>query len=116
MRKLCLLLGLFCCLPGFVGLSLPAAAQTSAPGEWTWMGGSSTVPSQLGGQPGVYGTLGTPAAGNTPGGRNFPAGWTDNNGNLWLFGGLGPSRQLNYLNDLWKFDPTTGEWAWMSGS
>ena len=117
MRKLCLLLScLFCSLLGFVGLSLPAAAQTSAPGEWTWMGGSSTVPSQLGTQPGVYGTLGTPAAGNTPGGRNYPTGWTDNNGNLWLFGGLGPSSQLIYLNDLWKFDPATGEWAWMNGS
>ncbi len=36
--------------------------------EWTWMGGSSTVGSN-GGQSGVYGTLGTPAAGNIPGGR-----------------------------------------------
>ena len=36
------------------------------------MGGSGTVPktdNDTGGQPGVYGTLGTPAAGNIPGGR-----------------------------------------------
>jgi N-acetylneuraminic acid mutarotase len=80
------------------------------------MGGSSTVPSELGAQPGVYGTLGTPAAGNTPGGRNYALGWTDSNGNLWLFGGLLFSTQSSYFNDLWKFDPATGEWAWMSGS
>ena len=87
-----------------------------APNEWTWMGGSSTVPSELGAQPGVYGTLGTPAAGNTPGGRNYAMGWTDNDGNLWLFGGLLFTTQQNYFNDLWKFDTTTGQWAWMSGS
>ena len=40
--------------------------------DWTWMGGSSTVPNTndgSGGQSGVYGTLGTPAAGNIPGSR-----------------------------------------------
>ena len=36
--------------------------------QWTWMGGSSTVGNRRG-QPGVYGTSGTPAAGNIPGGR-----------------------------------------------
>ena len=50
--------------------------------EWTWMGGSN-----LGGQPGVYGTLGTPAVGNVPGARQFAVSWTDKSGNLWLFGG-----------------------------
>src|SRR6202040_983100 len=75
-----------------------------------------TVPSQLAAQPGVYGTLGTPAPGNTPGGREFAVSWTDNSGNLWLFGGLAPPTGLNYLNDLWRFDPGTNEWAWMGGS
>jgi hypothetical protein len=103
-------------LLGFVGLSLPARAQTLGPGEWTWIGGSSTVPSQLGAQPGVYGNLGTPAPGNTPGGREYALSWIDNNGNLWLFGGLLFSNQSNYFNDLWKFDPVTSEWAWISGS
>ena len=39
--------------------------------EWTWMGGNdnSTPPTNQKGQPGVYGTLGTFAAGNIPGGR-----------------------------------------------
>ena len=117
MRKLRSLSVFLCgCLLGCAGFFLPARAQTSAPGEWTWMGGSKTVSSQLGAEPGVYGSLGTPAPGNTPGGRNYALGWTDSNGNLWLFGGLLFSNQLSYFNDLWKFDPATGEWTWMSGS
>src|ERR1700722_17477829 len=54
--------------------------------EWAWMSGSDTVGGH-GGQPGVYGTLRTPAPGNTPGSRNSAASWTDSVGNLWLFGG-----------------------------
>jgi hypothetical protein len=78
---------------------------TPSTGEWTWMGGSNTV-----NQPGVYGTLGVPAAGNVPGARSAAASWTDSSGNFWLFGGSGD------FNDLWKYTPATGEWAWMSGS
>ena len=66
-------------------LCMAADAQTS---EWTWMGGSSALGNN-GGQAGVYGALGTHAAGNTPGGRNGAASWTDNSGHLWLFGGWG---------------------------
>jgi N-acetylneuraminic acid mutarotase len=87
--------------------------------EWAWMGGSNTV-SELGWVPGVYGTQGTPAPGNVPGTRTTAATWTDGNGNLWLFGGLGyadsSSPFQDFLNDLWKFDPSTNEWTWMSGS
>jgi N-acetylneuraminic acid mutarotase len=117
MRTQRLLLSCLCgCLLGFVGLCSLAGAQTAAPGEWTWMGGSSTVPGQFGVPPGAYGTLGIPAPGNTPGGREYALNWTDNNGHLWLFGGLTFSTQLSYFNDLWKFDPATSEWAWISGS
>ncbi len=88
-------------------------------GEWAWMGGSNTV-SNLGWVPGVYGTQGTPAPGNVPGTRTTAATWTDGNGNLWLFGGLGyadsASTFQDFLNDLWKYDPSTNEWTWMSGS
>jgi N-acetylneuraminic acid mutarotase len=118
MRKLSFLSQCLCgCLLWFIGLSVAAGAQQNVPGEWAWMGGSSTVPSELSAQPGVYGTLGTPAQGNTPGGREYALGWTDSSGNFWLFGGLLPfSSQWNYLNDLWKFDPVTSEWTWISGS
>jgi hypothetical protein len=44
--------------------------------------------------------------------------WTDASGVLWLFGGLGfdDAGAIGQLNDLWKFDPATGQWAWMGGS
>jgi N-acetylneuraminic acid mutarotase len=95
-------------------LCLAADAQTS---EWTWMGGSSALGSN-GGQSGVYGVLGSPAAGNAPGGRYAAANWTDSSGNLWLFGGWGydANGTSGYLNDLWEFNPVTSEWAWISGS
>ncbi len=85
--------------------------------EWAWISGSDSAGSGSG-QEGVFGTLGTFAAGNVPGGRQGATGWIDKSGNLWLFGGTGfaNSSQLGYLNDLWEFNPSTKEWAWMSGS
>src|SRR5579863_113452 len=86
--------------------------------QWTWVGGSSTLPGPLGGQPGVYGVLGNPAPGNIPGGRTSAAAWTDASGNFWLFGGSGTDAAGNSgtLNDLWEFSPSTLQWTWMSGS
>jgi hypothetical protein len=68
------------------------------------MSGSSTQNAS-----GVYGTQGTAAANNVPGGRFGAASWTDSSGNFWLFGG-------NTFNDLWEFNPTDSEWTWVSGS
>ncbi len=84
--------------------------------EWAWISGSDSAGGS--GQVGVFGTQGTFAAGNVPGGRQGATGWIDKSGNLWLFGGTGfaSSTQLGYLNDLWEFNPSTKEWAWMSGS
>lgn len=94
--------------------------------EWAWMNGSSAVPYASGqsgqcrttGQHGVYGTMGTPAATNTPGSRANAVTWTDNSGNLWLFGGYGADANgaAGYLNDLWELNPADGEWTWMGGS
>jgi N-acetylneuraminic acid mutarotase len=105
-------------LLALITISLPAAAQTTAPNEWTWMGGSNAVPQPGLGQPGVYGTMGTPAVGNIPGGRDSAATWTDRLGNFWLFGGSGGDANGSdgYLNDLWEFKPSTNEWTWVSGS
>ncbi|MGA2085224.1 MAG: kelch repeat-containing protein [Terracidiphilus sp.] len=101
----------------FSVFSLSAAAQTTA--AWTWMGGSNNLNGSYG-EPGVYGTLGTPAAGNIPASRWNAASWTDGNGNLWLFGGGGYEASSNtigvLLNDFWEFSPSTNEWAWMGGS
>jgi N-acetylneuraminic acid mutarotase len=88
--------------------------------EWSWMGGSTTIPN-AGGRNGVYGVLGTPSAGNIPGGRRFASTWTDSSGNLWLLGGYGFDSSVKlgvsgWLNDLWEFNPSSNEWAWMGGS
>lgn len=81
--------------------------------NWTYMKGSGSKD-----QVGIYGTRGVPAPANTPGARENSVGWTDASGNLWLFGGygIGSSAGLGYLNDLWKYDPTTNQWTWISGS
>jgi N-acetylneuraminic acid mutarotase len=115
------LLGTFLVLAFFM---LSAAAQTTAPNEWTWMGGTGTLPANCPSTynpcywPGVYGTLGSAASGNFPGGRDSAATWTDSSGNFWLFGGAGFDANAagGILNDLWEFNPTKSEWTWMGGS
>ena len=106
--KRCLSAGPFCwCLLALAVMALSAGAQTSAPNEWTWLSGDSTLlplnglPSNVG-FPGVYSTLGVPAVPNIPGGRDSAATWTDQSGNLWLFGGLGydSASGVGDLNDL----------------
>jgi N-acetylneuraminic acid mutarotase len=86
--------------------------------EWTWVSGSNTIAAFNGGQPGIYGQQGTPAVTNTPGSRSGALGWTDANGNLWLFGGAGfdAAGTNGNLNDLWEFSPSTSEWTWVGGS
>ena len=71
-----------------------------------------------GNQNGVYGTVGTPAPGNIPGSRDSSVSWTDAQGNLWLFGGIGfnGSGGNGHLGDLWEYSPFTNEWTWMVGS
>lgn len=66
----------------------------------------------------VYGTQGVAAPGNTPGARTQAVTWTDNDGNLWLFGGYGKgiSDFFGELSDLWKYNIATSEWIWMKGS
>lgn len=80
--------------------------------EWTWMGGANTT--NIGGS---YGTKGVAAATNQPGSRYLAAAWTDNSGNLWLFGGYGYDKNTAFgaLNDLWKYNIATGWWTWMNG-
>jgi len=79
---------------------------------WTWISGGNAHNSA-----GVYGTLGTAAAGNVPGARQAANSWIDSSGNLLLFGGYGygSTGDLGYLNDLWQYSPSTGLWTWLSG-
>lgn len=76
--------------------------------NWIWMKGSNSFTTQ----PGVYGTQGVADTANTPGGRCDAVSWTDQSGNLWLFGGWGGY----YLNDLWKYDVASNKWTWMKGA
>jgi N-acetylneuraminic acid mutarotase len=80
---------------------------------WAWIGGSKVANA-----PGVYGSQGTAAVGNGPGGRHGAASWTDAYGNLWLLAGNGvdSAGTQDLLNDLWKYTPSVGTWAWISGS
>jgi len=75
---------------------------------WTWMKGPNTI-----NQPSVYGIKGVPNPANAPGARWSYSHWKDSNGNFWLFGGM---NNYNNLNDMWRFNPTTNEWTWMSGT
>ncbi len=81
---------------------------TAQNGKWTWMKGDNIA----GGGLGNYGTKGVAALTNEPPGRYQPAYWTDLNGNFWLYGGYS---SMGEVNDLWKFDPLTNMWTWMSG-
>jgi PKD repeat protein len=66
-------------------------------------------------QPPTYGTQNVFDPDNTPGGRMNYTGWQDSNGFFWLFGGQNDMSGNDYA-DLWKFDPASYEWTWVSGS
>lgn len=94
--------------------TLSAITVTEVAAGWTWMAGFSTV-----NQTGVYGTKGTSSASSMPGGRQASVSWLDSSDRLWLFGGLytdADSGVSSYFNDLWRFDPDTSEWTWISGA
>lgn len=79
---------------------------------WTWVSGSN-----IKNQPGSFGTRGVPDPSNVPGARCESVSWIDSSGKLWLFGGSGIYPDAyTHGNDLWRYDPTTNEWTWMSGA
>jgi N-acetylneuraminic acid mutarotase len=82
-------------------------------GLWTWVGGSNRPNAA-----GVYGTQGTAAAGNVPAARRGGSTWLDASGNVWLFGGFGldSGGLAQEFNDLWEYNPVSGEWTWVGGS
>jgi hypothetical protein len=88
--------------------NLTGAPYTSAPGQWTWQGGSSST-NQKGTYTGAAGTL-------VPSARVNAVSWKDNAGNFWLFGGYGFDESSNegFLSDLWEY--TAGNWVFVSGN
>jgi hypothetical protein len=60
---------------------------------WVWVSGS-----KQGAQQGVYGVKGVPSSDNYPGSRYGAVSWTDNSGNMWMFGGYGHDSNRNSGN------------------
>jgi hypothetical protein len=93
----------------------PTVVTPPPPAQPTTVGKLVIANAQHEAQGGSYGSPGLPPA------RLGAATWTDNTGNLWLFGG---SDGANYLNDLWEFHASAlspdftasaGLWTWQSG-
>src|ERR1017187_1455707 len=67
---------------------------------------------------GSYGSILVSSPLNCPSARGeTSASWTDNNNNLWLFGGVEtymPQGQGTF-SDLWKYAIATNQWTWMKG-
>ena len=81
-------------------------------GNWRWIKGNSLTTYQAA----TYGTLGEPEEANSPGSRGNSVTWVSG-GKLYLFGGQTyTSNNAQRLNDLWVFDPATGNWCWIKGS
>jgi len=80
--------------------------------SWKWMPGNSTPLHQ-----GVYGTKGIPNASNVPCTRYGAMSWSYSDC-LYLFGGWASAYAplIGMLNDLWRYNLTTGLWTWISGS
>ena len=97
---------------GAIGLLSDLWCFDTATSRWTWLAGSSLVNA-----PPVFGERGTEAPGNTPGGRLSPAVWLDDKGRPWLYGGsaFGAQGQAGFMADLWRLDPATSRWTWVSG-
>ncbi len=112
----------------FSGFGLGAYGSTAGPlndlwkynvttNKWTWMNGSqSTGPNY--GHPSTYVTMGAFDPANYPCARTFACTWTDNAGNLYLFGGSdhGGTNYYDHRNDLWKYDVSINQWAWINGT
>ncbi len=80
--------------------------------NWVWKHITDSVATK-----GYFGTKGIGTAITRPGTRNIGVTWTDSLGNFWLFGGTGyaSTSTSGELGDMWKYDPTTDVWTWMSG-
>jgi hypothetical protein len=97
------------CLLLFLSTHL-AEAQA---GMWTWMNGCNTT-----GCGAIWGTQGISDTANTPCGLYVPYYFNDQQGNFWIFGGVGTDTgyYVQYYDALWRFDPVTNLWTWIKGS
>lgn len=86
------------------------SGQTVPATTWTLKGGSTSSVN-------VNGSYSGSGSAGVPGSRQGAVNWTDQNGNLWLFGGLGYDQSSGAavrLNDLWEY--TGGSWTQRSAA
>jgi N-acetylneuraminic acid mutarotase len=96
----------------FLLVLLSLAQAVVAQHQWTWLSGQEDANS-----PANYGLPLISSPNNYPGSRTGAIGWTDNDGNFWLFGGQGFTENgSGLLNDLWRYNPESSRWTWISGS
>jgi N-acetylneuraminic acid mutarotase len=74
-----------------------------ATSQWTWIKGNPKIYKK-----GGYGAEGVAGSANPTGVRYGAAAWTGKDGRFWLYSG-------GFVNDLWRFDPSTATWTWMGG-
>jgi len=80
--------------------------------NFTYMGGTTSV-----NQYATSATLGSGSTSNRMGNRYGVGIAADASGSIWLFSGYGYNGTgVGRPNDLWKFDPSNGQWTWASGS
>ncbi len=86
---------------------------TPSTNQWYFINGDSIANVK-----GIYGSKNIYSSTNKPGARVGASTWVDASGIFFLFGGYGYSSVTgveSFLNDLWKYDPTINQWAWVSG-
>jgi N-acetylneuraminic acid mutarotase len=81
--------------------------------DWSWFDGPNTADQKGTSTPPPAPPPAAPTFDTaSPGGRKYPATWTDFNGNLWLFGGYGLTFTVGLtppateLNDMWEYTGT----------
>ncbi len=94
----------------------PSDILYSQTNNWTWVKGDNigTTPPFNTLAP-IYGIKGVASNTNSPGQREEAVTWTDNSGNLWLFGGYTDYGSWENYNDLWKYNIAANQWTWVSG-
>jgi len=100
-----------CVVWGYQGIATSAVTSVIVDcghNDWSWFDGSNT--SNQNGSSSSPPVPPTPSFNtSSPGGRKYPATWTDLNGNLWLFGGYGLTFTTGLtppatdLNDMWEY-------------
>ena len=79
--------------------------------QWAWIGGDN-IPDQVG----SYGTKGVASASNKLSSRASAVVWSDASNEFWMYGGSSYINNVyNSYSDLWKFDPKTNLFTWVSG-